>query len=64
MAWEYGMEGDDPIRTCDICHLTQIKCKDGEWAIYITMKRIARCFDCIFLDIDEKCCHTPEEDSE
>lgn len=64
MKWIYSKEVDDDIRTCNICKLSQIKTKDGDWAVYLTYARIEQSFKCTMLGIREECSHTPEEDSE
>lgn len=63
MNWVYKEDNGDSFRTCDLCGLTQIKCKDGEWAIYITMGRINKFFENVVEGIKETCVHTPDENS-
>jgi hypothetical protein len=55
--------GEYLIRTCDICKLSQIKTKDGDWAVYLTFERVERACECMQNGIKEECIHTPEEES-
>ncbi len=64
MTWRYHKDGELDIRTCDICKLSQVKCKDGEWAVYFTYERVEKCMSCWMFKIEESCIHTPEQDSE
>ena len=64
MAWIYHKENQDEIRTCDICSSSQIKTNRNTWAIYFTKERVMKCYENLFLEIEEKCFHTPDPDSE
>lgn len=63
MTWKYGKDKEDEIRTCEICHLTQIKTNNNEWALLLTKERIDKFFENLFLGIEENCFHSYEPDS-
>jgi len=59
--WRFYKEDGYDLRECNKCKLSQVKTKDGDWAVYFTYARIEHAFDCWINDIAEECTHTPDE---
>lgn len=62
MAWIHGKDGNYNIRTCDICKMTQVQCKDGDWVAYLTVASMEDQVKCYLEGIKHPCWHSPSED--